>query len=219
MEGKMPAPKTKSNDQEDADYVGRRSQIMRSLRRALDDEDIDAARKAVKRMEDDDTSAKRARRAKKADDEDLDDDEAKRASDDDSDLDDEDLDDDDTADEDDLSPGGAKRGKKARRAKKAKRADDDELDDDEQLDDEETDSESGVWTTPDQGKFERNSRFPIPRVNQSRVDAAKRSALTDNRIVRRAMQLTDRKSWATVKGRYEAMMLAAEEFGYRGPNV
>jgi hypothetical protein len=212
----MPA-KTKADDQEDADYVGRRSQIMRSLRRALDDEDITMARKVLKRLDEDDATAKRAKRAKRADDDELEDDEAKKADDDE--LDDDELDDDDTADEDDL--GGAPRGKakKARRAKKAKRADDDELGDDEQLDDEETDSESGVWTTPDQGKYERNSRFPIPRVNQSRVDAAKRGALTDNRIVRRAMQLSDRKSWGTVKGRYEAMMQAAEEYGYRGPNV
>ena len=215
----MPAPKTKADDQEDSDYVGRRSQIMRSLRRALDDEDITAARKAVKRMEDDDASAKKARRAKRADDDDLDDDEAKRASDDDSDLDDDDLDDDDTADEDDLSPGGAKRGKKARRAK---RADDDSDLDDDDLDEDEAKKaydDDEAWGKSDMKPFARNSQFPIRRVNQGHVDGAKRGGLTENRLVRRAMQLTDRKSWMTVKGRYEAMMLAAEELGYRGPNV
>jgi hypothetical protein len=206
-------PRNKADDQEDADYVGRRSQIMRSLRRALDDEDITAARKALKRMDEDDASAKRARRAKRADDDsDLDDDEAKRASDDDA-----DLDDDDSASEDDL--GGAPRGKKARRAKKTD--DDQDLDDDELEDDEakKAYAEEETWGKNDMKPYERNSRFPIPRVGQRDVDGAKRGALTENRLVRRAMQLTDRKSWMTVKGRYEAMMLAAEELGYRGPNV
>ena len=73
-------------------------------------------------------------------------------------------------------------------------------------------------------KHEANSRFPIPRFDQSDLaeSASRRGyALSDNRLARRARTIALREGlrWYTTDGRFAAFMMAASEIGYRGPRV